>query len=284
MACAVHEAKAPVGIVIFVSKGATMMKGKVSVVSLAILSCIAVSSQSVVAQDTLPRDNGMATYHTSPRYRESESHPLRVVAYILHPVGWVLREGIFRPLSYFASSTETTRSVMGYREPFDYREPECFSADDSVPDCRSITPFNYDSAGAAPAEETGSVNTAAESQVYFPNVNFDFDSRKLNDLGKGRTKQIGELLKKSGSVRVVLQGHTDFIGTEQYNQKLGMDRAEAVRQELVSLGVTPDRLATVSFGESQPLFPEQEDWARAVNRRVETHLDESAAAAPAPAK
>ncbi|RIL09834.1 MAG: hypothetical protein DCC75_05665, partial [Proteobacteria bacterium] len=69
------------------------------------------------AQEYLPDDNGLATYHTAPRYRESESHPLRVAAYILHPIGWVAREVLFRPLSYFASSTETTRSVMGYREP-----------------------------------------------------------------------------------------------------------------------------------------------------------------------
>src|SRR5437773_922107 len=72
---------------------------------------------TVLAQDQLPTDNGLATYHAAPRYRESESHPLRVLAYVVHPIGWVLREVIFRPLSYFASSTEVTRSVMGYREP-----------------------------------------------------------------------------------------------------------------------------------------------------------------------
>jgi len=73
----------------------------------------------VSAQDLLPADNGLASYHSSPRYRESESHPLRVAAYVLHPIGWLAREVVFRPFSYFASSTETTRSVFGYREPFD---------------------------------------------------------------------------------------------------------------------------------------------------------------------
>ena len=259
------------------------MKTKVLVAGITVLASVLLSQAMVLAQDVLPRDNGIGTYHTSPRYRESESHPLRVLAYIVHPVGWVLREGIFRPLSYFASSSETRRSVMGYREPYDYREPECFSADDSVPDCRSITPFNYDSAGgaAAPQEETAALNATGETQVYFPNVNFDFDARNLNELGKGRTRQLSELLKKTGSVRVVLQGHADYIGSDEYNQKLGMDRAEAVRQELVTLGVSAERLATVSFGESQPIFPEQEDWARAVNRRVEAHLDEGTAPAPA---
>ena len=40
------------------------------------------------------------------------------------PLGWLAREAVFRPISYFASSTEVTRSVMGYREPYDFRQPE----------------------------------------------------------------------------------------------------------------------------------------------------------------
>jgi peptidoglycan-associated lipoprotein len=242
------------------------------------------------AQDQLPADDGLMSYHTAPRYRESESHPLRLIGYALHPVGWVLREVFFRPLSYFASSTEVTRSVMGYREPFDYRQPECFSADDSIPDCRSLSPYNYDQSaveatgvgeapamGGVPGTDTASV-AGDVRQVYFPNVNFDFNSRKLNDLGKGKSKQIAAMLDKEPGVHVVLQGHTDYIGTEEYNMKLGMDRAETVRQELVSLGVTPERLSTVSFGKAQPLFAEQEDWARALNRRVEVHPNEEVAA------
>ncbi len=228
---------------------------------------------NVQAQDVLPYDNGLATYHTAPRYRESESHPFRIVAYVLHPVGWLAREVIFRPLSYFASSTEKTRSIMGYREPFDYRQPECFSADDSVPDCRALAPFNYDSNSGDDSQDESSLVVESERQVYMPNVNFDFDVRKLNELGKGRAHQIAELLKKDAAVKIVLQGHADFKGSDAYNDKLGMDRAEAVREELVALGVAPDRLSSVSFGESQPVFTEQEDWARAINRRVEVHAD-----------
>lgn len=227
-----------------------------------------------LAQDVLPRDNGLATYHTSPRYRESESHPLRLAAYILHPVGWVLREGVFRPLSYFASSSQTRRSVMGYREPFDYREPECFSADDSVPDCHALMPFNYDGSVPLAVGEEAPAAAAMSREIYFPDVNFDFDVRKLNDLGKGQARRVAEILKKQGGgVQIVLQGHTDYKGSEAYNEKLGMDRADAVRQELVALGIPAERLSSVTFGETQPIFSEQENWARAVNRRVETHVD-----------
>jgi len=230
------------------------------------------------AQEMIPVANGMATYHTAPRYRDSESHPLRIVSYIVHPVGWLAREVIFRPLSYFASSTETTRSIMGYREPFDYRQPECFTADDSAPDCRSLSPFNYDAAPAVPVEAPVGAVVQSEQRVYFPNVGFDFDKRTLSDLGKGRVHEIARTLQNSGAVKVVLQGHTDYMGTDAYNEKLGLDRAEAVRSELVALGVSADRLSTVTFGESQPVFAEQEDWARAVNRRVEVHVGDAAPA------
>jgi len=243
---------------------------------LLVLSALVALPSLAVAQDKLPADNGIFNYHTAPRYRESESHPLRVLAYIVHPVGWVARELVFRPLSYFASSTETTRSVMGYREPYDFRNPECFSADASVPDCRSISPFSYADIEAG-GDDEGDVEP--ERNVYFPDVNFDFDARSLNDLGRGRVKQLGQLLQTSGDVHVVLEGHTDYIGTESYNEKLGLDRAESVRQELLALGVAPERVSTVTFGKSKPIFDEQEDWARAINRRVEVHVDSSSAVA-----
>jgi len=228
------------------------------------------------AQDVLPYDNGLATYHTSPRYRESESHPLRMVGYLFHPVGWLAREVVFRPFSYFASSSETRKSVLGYREPYDYRRPECFSADDSAPDCRSVSPYNYGAPVALVADpyigDMEAVHVPVR-QVYFPDVNFDFDRYNLNNLGKGRTYQIAELLKQEPGLQVVLEGHTDYIGSYEYNEGLGMNRAEAVRQELVSLGVSPERVSTVTFGKSQPLLSQETDWARAVNRRVQIHVE-----------
>lgn len=228
------------------------------------------------AQDLLPEDNGFMTYHTPPRYRPSAEHPLRIVGYVVHPIGWLGRELVTRPLNYFVSSTKLTRSVFGYREPYDYRQPECFSADSSIPDCRSLSPYNYGTLMEPEEIPEPIVETKVERQVYFPDVNFDFDIRKLNDLGQGRVRQIAELLKDNSGVHVVLEGHTDYIGTDQYNDKLGMDRAEAVRTELVSLGVPAEQLSSVTFGKTRPVFAEEQDWARAVNRRVEVHLDQGA--------
>lgn len=225
---------------------------------------------SVIAQERYPVEHYPLThYHESPRFRESESHPLRIIGYIFHPIGWVLREGITRPLSYFASSSETTRGVMGWREPYDYRQPECFSADDSVPDCRSVLPFNYNS------EETG--NTAAVSggstSIIYPDVNFDYDKSTLSSLGQGQTKRLAQyLMENAGGVTVVLEGHADARGTDDYNQSLAQARAESVRNELIANGVPAERLSTVSFGKGKPVFADDADWAHAVNRRVSVDL------------
>ncbi len=236
------------------------------------------------AQEMLPKDNGIYTYHTAPRYRETESHPLRLFAYVLHPIGWVLRETITRPISYFAGSSETTASVMGFREPFDYREPECFSADSSVPDCRSIAPFNYDTAVEVVDSDPASVSstTSVNQQVYIPDVNFDFDKRAMNELGTGKAHQIARLLEQNPGVNIVLEGHADYKGSPEYNEKLGMDRADAVKKELIALGVPADKVSTVTFGKSKPVFEDQTDWARAVNRRVEVRLEPSAPVAAVP--
>jgi outer membrane protein OmpA-like peptidoglycan-associated protein len=227
----------------------------------------------VIAQDQLPTDSsnreGYSEYHESPAYRESESHPLRVLAYIVHPIGWLAREVLFRPLSYFASSTPETRMVMGYREPHDIRRPTCFAGGENVPDCRQVPPFNY---GESSMGEGDDADASKRNVVYFPDVNFDFNKRSLNGAGKRKAQMVAKMLLDGQPVDVELQGHTDSRGSEAYNEKLGMDRAKTVKRELVSLGVSEENLYTVSFGERSPLFTENEAWAHAANRRVEVHL------------
>lgn len=233
-----------------------------------------------IAQDILPTDHTDSDYHPSPRYRESESHPLRVIAYALHPIGWVARELIFRPLSYFASSTPETRAIMGYREPYDFRKPSCFSSNQDTPDCRQIKPFDYDSNVGKVVQGDGEVSQ--QQALYFPDTNFDFNKRSLNAAGKEKVRVAAEILKREGYLKVVLEGHADSRGSEKYNERLGLDRADAVKTELVAQGIPVDTLSTVSFGETRPLFTEKEEWAYTANRRVHVRVEDAqAAAAPA---
>lgn len=232
-----------------------------------VLGILVAALQSSFAQDKFPMErnpDGFAEYHRAPAYRESESHPLRVLAYIVHPIGWLAREVIFRPFSYFASSTPETRAVLGYREPYDYRDPSCFSSDSSIPNCREVAPFS-----SVPGEEGEAV---ARQVVYFPDVNFDFDKRTLNKNGVRKANIVAKMLMDGAPLSIELQGHADKRGADSYNMQLGMDRAQAVRDELVKRGVPAESLYTVSFGERRPLFEEDEQWAYAANRRVEVHL------------
>jgi OOP family OmpA-OmpF porin len=104
--------------------------------------------------------------------------------------------------------------------------------------------------------------------VAFPDVNFQFDKATLTEAGRARVYLVSQKLKEGQNVKVEIQGDTNYIGTEDYNKKLGLQRAEAVKAELVRLGVSPARISVVSFGEDKALIDMQTPWARAVGRRT----------------
>lgn len=103
---------------------------------------LAIFSLPATAQERLPRDHYPSGFHEAPRYRESEAHPLRVFAYLLHPVGWVAREFVFRPMSYIASSTPKRANVFGYRAPHDYRKTICYNGENAFPSCNQNEEFS----------------------------------------------------------------------------------------------------------------------------------------------
>ncbi|MDY7017039.1 MAG: OmpA family protein [Nitrospirota bacterium] len=107
-------------------------------------------------------------------------------------------------------------------------------------------------------------------RLVFSDINFEFDKSTLTNLGKGKTYLIAQKLKESQNVKVVIAGHADYIGSEQYNLNLARRRAETIRKELLKLGVSSEQIGDiVSYGESKPLVDMKQPWARAVNRRVE---------------
>ncbi len=253
----------------------------------AILSTLLLLSNSVFAQDTLPKDNmGDSIYFPSPQYRESESHPLRTAAYAVHPIGYFLREVVYRPLSAFMASNVVTRSVFGYRDPYDFRESICFNPNASTPDCAMIPPYSkvdysagvnkgytFDKAtGTIRTENIGEnesiVQLKASRQIYFPDIAFESASSKLSTLGEGRVRQIAALLDSDPSLNVILEGNTDNNGSAQSNKALGESRAKNVKAKLVTLGIDASRLDIISYGADNPIFTENTAWADAVNRRV----------------
>jgi OOP family OmpA-OmpF porin len=106
-------------------------------------------------------------------------------------------------------------------------------------------------------------------KVIFPAVAFRFDSAELTDLGKGQVYLAAQRLKEKNDITVVIEGHTDAVGSEEYNRRLGQRRAQTVMSELAGQGIEPSRMSASGAGENAPLINQETQWARAVNRRVE---------------
>jgi outer membrane protein OmpA-like peptidoglycan-associated protein len=101
-------------------------------------------------------------------------------------------------------------------------------------------------------------------------VNFANDSAAITADSSSLLQEIALTLKEHPELtRVEIQGHTDNSGTPAYNKRLSQERAEAVRNALVSLGVETSRLTAVGYGQEKPLGPNSSDAAKAKNRRVQ---------------
>ena len=91
-------------------------------------------------------------------------------------------------------------------------------------------------------------------RLVFPAVAFAFNSANLTDLGKGQVYLAAQRLKEKADVTVVIEGHADNRGSDDYNQKLGLQRAATVMSELAAQGIDRSRMSTASVGESKPLI------------------------------
>ena len=100
-------------------------------------------------------------------------------------------------------------------------------------------------------------------------LKFDFDKSDLRPTNRELLSRIAGILMTSKDYSVAVYGHTDDVGTEEYNHKLSERRASAVRDYLVDSGLDPSIVSVEGFGKTQPLVPEKTEEARAKNRRVE---------------
>lgn len=107
-------------------------------------------------------------------------------------------------------------------------------------------------------------------------VNFEFDRARLTPTAEDILERVAEVLKDSPGFVVELQGHTDSLGSEEYNHKLSQERAEAVREFLISQGVSEERVIARGYGETKPIADNSNPENRASNRRVEMRVLEQA--------
>lgn len=98
-------------------------------------------------------------------------------------------------------------------------------------------------------------------------VYFDFDKSAVKASEKGKIEEVAKALKASPADKLLVEGHCDDRGTEGYNLALGERRALSLREYLSNLGVGPDRVRTISYGEARPAVPGNSEDAWSKNRR-----------------
>ena len=226
-------------------------------------------------------------------YDDSQSNPFRIAAYLLYPAAFLTEWIVFRPFHYLVSATEAQEAFFGHNphppvlsEPqplYDYGLPKRVPLAETKLQAK---PAAAPVAAQPPApEQIRIVEVPVEKivikevpkiveveKLVFPAVAFAFDSANLTDLGKGQVYLAAQRLKEKAELTVAIEGHADNQGNDEYNQKLGMQRAQTVMNELAALGVDRGRMSSASFGESKPLIQGDATWARAVNRRVEFQI------------
>jgi peptidoglycan-associated lipoprotein len=100
-------------------------------------------------------------------------------------------------------------------------------------------------------------------------VHFDFDSSVVKGAEKSKVEAVATQLKNNPTLAVKVEGHCDERGTEEYNRSLGERRALALREELARLGIDPNRVDTISYGEDKPMATGHDEAAWKQNRRGE---------------
>ncbi|EON93867.1 OmpA family protein [Marinobacter lipolyticus SM19] len=118
----------------------------------------------------------------------------------------------------------------------------------------------------------GCVDTDQEQSVVLRGVTFEFNSNRLTANAKDILIRAADALKGQLDMDVELAGHTDSVGSETYNQQLSQQRADAVRDYLIDLGVDPDQLTANGYGESSPIRSNDTEEGRERNRRVEFNV------------
>ena len=113
---------------------------------------------------------------------------------------------------------------------------------------------------------------AATKVTYAADAFFDFDKSVLKAEGKAKLDDLVGKVKGINLEVIIAVGHTDSVGTDAYNQKLSVKRADAVKAYLVSKGIEKNRVYTEGKGEKQPVADNKTSAGRSKNRRVEIEV------------
>jgi OOP family OmpA-OmpF porin len=125
---------------------------------------------------------------------------------------------------------------------------------------------------ARPAPAPAAPAVAATKVTYAADAFFDFDKSALKAEGRAKLDDLVGKVKDISLEVIIAVGHTDSVGSDSYNQKLSVKRAEAVKAYLVTKGIEKNRVYTEGKGEKQPVADNKTSEGRAKNRRVEIEV------------
>ncbi|RLC45794.1 MAG: peptidoglycan-associated lipoprotein Pal [Candidatus Coatesbacteria bacterium] len=120
---------------------------------------------------------------------------------------------------------------------------------------------------AEPTAAAQSETTAGES-MNFEDIHFEFDRSNLNMTARQVLNRIAFIMFDHPELSILIEGHCDERGSNEYNLALGERRAEAAKDYLIDMGIEPHRIRTISYGEERPLALGHNEAAWAVNRRA----------------
>jgi peptidoglycan-associated lipoprotein len=118
------------------------------------------------------------------------------------------------------------------------------------------------------SEDLQVVNDELRRRGFAGDVYFNYDESNLSDDARDKLARNADVLKSQPQFQITIEGHCDERGTSEYNLALGERRANAVRDYLGSLGVTPARMRTISYGKERPVCTQNEESCWSQNRRA----------------
>lgn len=113
------------------------------------------------------------------------------------------------------------------------------------------------------------VELSVGDALVLQNIQFEYNSSALTEDSQAGIQVLADFLKRNPELRVELAGHTDDVGSAAYNLKLSSERAEVVREALIAKGIEAIRLTAKGYGDTRPLYPNDGEERRAMNRRTE---------------
>ena len=228
-----------------------------------ILAATAAMAGSAVAQNSAPTSPPYAPLTTDIQASKPHSAYVQDARGVIarDPYGLCWRTGYWTPAD----------AVPGCDAPL------CVAPETLVGNKCVAPPPPVVAAAPAPAPAPAPVVVAApvptsEKVTYNADAFFDFDKAVLKPEGKKSLDELTGKLQGMNLEVIIAVGHTDSVGTDAYNQKLSIRRAESVKAYLLSKGIEANRVYTEGKGEKQPVADNKTSAGRAKNRRVEIEV------------